>query len=317
MKNEIRKGYNRMNFCFVNSSLEIDHNDKEMMEAAKTQNFSLLVHYFRRHGMRNLAINTLLQQRKNSKNFPVIVEIIYTYLYFKDCHGALDYIKHNEFTNTRVKHIGFLIKVHLAIKQGECDNTVLSLVKEGLRSGYDRSFINILREYCLASRMGDCLKKQFLEIQAIIEANYYHMLDYKEAKFLYKMMPKKHIFLKKMVKCNPLIKKKYYIEYANIEGFQREDVIRILMARYRVWAVKIAMYHGWVDEDIRIATEMKFSTLPICIYGKTKKDWLIKKEKHHHFHNKISKTEFKSLRFDRPECNNGKEDESSAVESVL
>lgn len=296
MKNEVRKNYNKINFCFINSSSEIDHNDKEMVEAAKVQNFSFLVHYFRKHGMKNLAINTLLQQRKNSKNMPVIMEIIYTYLYFEDYQGALDYIKHNEFTNNRVKPIEFLIKIHLAIKSAECnDDTVFKLAEDGLRSGYDRRFINILKDFYSANSTKACLKEKFLEIQKIIEANYYHLLDYKEAKFLYKMMPRKHIFLKRMVKCNPLIKKKYYVEYANIEGFQREDVIRILTARYRVWAIKIAMYYGWVDEELRIAIEMKFNPLPICINGKAKKEWLLKKNKHHHFHNKVSKEKFEGL----------------------
>lgn len=295
MKNDVRKNYDRINFCFASSSLEIDHNDKEMIEAAKTQNFSLLVHYFRKNGMKNLAINTLLQQRKNSKNVPVIMEIIYTYLYFEDYQGALDYIKHNEFTNQRVRPIEFLIKIHLAVKHKKQDkDTVFNLIIEGLKSGYDRRFIKILRDFCFKNRKEVCLKERFLEIQKIVEANYYHLLDYKEAKFLYKMMPRKHIFLKKMVKSNPLIKKKYFIEYANIEGFQREDVIRILMVKYRMWAIKIAIYYGWVDEDLRIATEIKFNPLPICINGQAREEWFLRKDKHYYFHNKLSREKFKS-----------------------
>lgn len=140
----------------------------------------------------------------------------------------------------------------------------------------------------------DCLKNKLLEIQALIEEKYLLNLTYQELKFLYKSMPTKLPFLRRMVEINPLIKKKYYIEYAKHYGFHKNDIKAILMAKYSTWAAAIALYFGWIDEDMRVSIEKRLSNGPICINGKEKKGWKYNRQRRYHFHNKISKDPLKN-----------------------
>jgi len=293
------RNYSRMKFALLSSQTEIEHTEKEMVEAIKAQNFPLLVSYYRKNGMKNLALNTLLQQRKNNKNIPIIKEIIYTYLYFEDYQGALDYIKFNEYNNKRIKPLEVLIKIHLTDKNKDCGNNVVFLmVKEGLEIGYDRQFVKILAEFyksnCKPECMNVCIKTKFLQIQEIIESRYLETFDYNECLFLYRMMPRKHVFLKKMVQMNSLIKKKYFMEYANREGLHREDIVRILSAKYRVWAAKIALHYGWIEKSAEMGIEKRFCQNPICINGGDKKTWDLKPYRNHHFYHKIKREKIKN-----------------------
>lgn len=252
----------------------LNFNDLDMVKEAKLKNFSLVYQYFLSKNDKTQALSMLLEYEKSYCNMAVVREIIHTYLYFNDFEGALEYIEKSKLKISYIKHYEYLIKIHLADKNKGCsDDTIFNLVKEGLTAGYDSRFVGILKEfYCKNCKgcLNNCLVEKMTAIQAIIENFHFKNLSYKDSKYLYKMMPGKGIFLKKMVQLNPKIKKKYYLEYAKLYGFNKEDISRILQAKFKIWAVEIALFFGWLEEIHQSSMEKDTAPYPVCLNRKAK-----------------------------------------------
>lgn len=264
-----------------------DELDEEVYSVLKSKNFALLYQYYLNHNDKDRALAVLLERESKFRSVGVINEILRVLLYFQDYEGALEYISRSKQYTNELLHYEFLIQIHLAPKNSGCkDLTIFSLVKRGLEIRFDRSFIEIMKEY-LKNNCGlcfhECLKKRMSELQEIIELNHYHKLNYKDSKFCYSTLPRKDVFLYRMIKTNPYIKKKYYIEYAEIFGIQKEDIINILKARFCNWAADIALFFGWIDENLRISYDKHKSKKPIPL-NKTA-TWKYKKDEIYYFKN--------------------------------
>lgn len=280
MREKYKLSYEYYSFDMANTTFVIDYEDLDYLNALKTENYSILFYKYMESGNKEMAITTLIEQRK-SKNFIAIsIEIINTFIYFEDYLGALNFIKYNESTNNLVRPIENLIKISMCLDQ---ENEVFNLCKNALESKYDRRIIKFLILYYNDKKL-DSLRVKLSIIQEIIEKKYIDELSYTEYEYLYKNMPKKDIFLLKMIKINPLIKKRYYLRYAQIYGFIKEDIINIILAKYRKWAMKIALYHGWIEESMRLSIEKYYYADLYCVGMDNDNNWQQNDDSHCRFH---------------------------------
>lgn len=243
-----------------------------------SKNNALLYHIYFKRMQKQEAIDTLKKKTRFKLQVSHIEQCVYAYLYFNDIDGALAHISQYKDKIPSIVALECLIRIHMQLLKNrkDCsDNTVFSYVIKGLLSHFDRRLVSILRDFYEINCDGcfkECLKMRFLQIEDIIMKNHYDTLTYKNAKFLYKMMPHKLPFLKKMVECNPFIKKEYYFKYANVYGVNKDDILRILRVKYRPWALEIAMMYGWIDESLRTTLEKDLWGIPLLINEKYGKD---------------------------------------------
>lgn len=245
-----------------------DLNDHEVVAELKRKHFYYLYRHYLNLNNKEEALTILFEKERRYFNQSACKEIVHVYLYFNDYKGALEYIEKAKLKVPEPKPYEFLIKIHLLEKnKGFGDEEFFNLVKEGLTMVYDRRFIKIAIEFykfnckeCIKS----CFKEKLSILQEIIQSFHYADLKYSDAKFLYYTMPSKALFLKKMVQTNPKINRKFYLEYANIYGFvtpeskqysNKQDITKILKAKFRTCAFKIALFFGWIDESQRHSFE--------------------------------------------------------------
>lgn len=270
-------GTRRKHSKFAITSTKLDNqifdlNDPEVVNEIKKRNFSLLYHHYLLNNDKNQALLILMEHEKSFANITVVKEIIHTYIYFNDFTTALEYIEKASVKLKCVKPYEFLIKLHLAEKTNSCsDENIFNLLKEGIEAYYDKRLIEFAIEFYNKNCQGCfCLKERLTVLQEIIQTVHYHELSYRDSKFLYKVMPSKAIFLKRMVETNPKIKRKYYLEYANVYGFIKEDISKILQAKFKTWAFEIALFFGWVEEIHRHSMEKFSAPYPLTINRKSK-----------------------------------------------
>lgn len=259
----------------------LDIKDAEMVQEAKLKNYSLIYYYYLSRHDKTQALNALLEEEKFLCNFAAVKEIVHTYLYFDDYDGALEYVNKCKIKVPCIRAFEYLIKIHLANKSGGCaNNIVFELVKEGVIAEYDRRLVEVLIEFYKKNCkecLNICLKDKLETIQQIVISHHYDKLTYEEAKFLYKKMPNKGPFLKKMVQINPKISKKYYLKYADIYGIKKVDISRILSAKFKTWAAEIALFLGWLDESHKLSMEACMAPNLTCLNRKGK--WVRKNKK--------------------------------------
>ncbi|ELA42504.1 uncharacterized protein VICG_00603 [Vittaforma corneae ATCC 50505] len=237
--------------------------DQEIVEALSSKHHSLLYYLYLKSGNKSKALETLQKARTSRFAIAQVKEIIFTYIYFEDFNGALKYIKTYDNLVPEIVPLECLINIHLADKSSNnIDDVVFSYVSKGLETFYDRNLLEIFKEFYLNSPNKIAFKKRFEDINDTILTLYYNNLTYKEAKYLYKIMPDKLSYLKKMVETNPFIKKKYYFQYANKCGIHKEDIMRILSVKYRTWAMSIALFNGWLDKSAKTAFEIGNKACP-------------------------------------------------------
>jgi hypothetical protein len=277
----VKKGTTYKNFPFasINSQHELlDLTNEELVAEAKVKHYSLIYHKYLRQNNKEQALNVLFEQEKKYNNLPVVKEIIHTYLYFEDYQGALEYIDKAKVKAECASVYEFLIKIHLEISNEKANDgnselfeRIVQIAKDGLEIIFDKRLIVILIEFYFQrihlGQSGDLEKVDlsaknlfkltdvFESIQDIIEIHHYDTLCYDDAEYLYKMMPKKAVFLKKMVELNPKIKKKYYLEYAEIFGIKKDEILRILRTKFCYWALEIGLFYGWIDESVKASME--------------------------------------------------------------
>lgn len=256
-------------YIFANERTKLDYMNLKVVNSLKKYNPSLLLQHYRTSGKKEQAINLLLSMRKPNRTIRIIKEIIYTYVYFKDHKGALDYIRHYELTNRCVRPLESLIKIELFNnKTSKSDAVFFDIAQTGLSAGYREDILKALIGF-YKEKYGKLflshLKPKLQILDDIFTEAYLTALSYEESNFLYKVMPCKVKFLKRMVKANPYIKKRYYFEYAAVCGVEKEDIVRILSVCYKEWALRIAFDKGWIDKTIKPVLDEHFSGGPIFI----------------------------------------------------
>lgn len=131
-------------------------NPQSPLPDGQPENYSLLLDAHRRAGQKDKAIALLLAQSRSCR-LRVAEEIVLTYLYLGDANGALDYLKHYQFTNKHtsylqalIKLVGFIgsisddIKGDIGNKKVDINSTVSSINIQGTNSTV--SSINISRK---------------------------------------------------------------------------------------------------------------------------------------------------------------------------
>lgn len=273
----IGRKYVKRAFAFMGTNSKfININNQNIVKEMVNKNNSLLYYIYLKSMRKQEALDTIKKKVSSRLRISHIEQCIYAFLYFGDVDGALEHIQIYKDKIPSVIALECLIKIHKLNKKTDCsDTTVFSYVVKGLLAHFDRRLIDALR-YFYENNCGNCLKEclkaKFIQIEEIIMKNYYDTLKYKEARYLYKMMPHKLPFLKKMIECNPFIKKKYYFKYANIYGIHKDDILRILRVKYRPWALEIALMYGWIDESLRSTLEKELWGIPLLINEKYGKD---------------------------------------------
>lgn len=255
----------------------IDTSDPEIVEEMEKKNPSLLYYIYLKNGEKEKAIELLKKGRRSKHMITQINEIIYAYLYFGDYEGAMEYIESYKGTIPEIIPTESLIKIYLERKNSSCkDNGVFIHAATGIKACFDRRMIEIVIDF-YKNACGDCfhtcLAKKFREIEILIMENHYEKLSYDDARYLYKIMPNKAPFLKRMVETNPFIKKKYYFEYANHFGIQKEDIQRILAVRTCPWALVIAIFYGWVDESFKTIFDKDTQKYPLRLNADGDWNW--------------------------------------------
>lgn len=254
----------------------ININDPEIVNELKNKNHSLLWYLYIKNGEKEKALQVLKDSKYSRFTISNLKMIIYTYIYFKDFEGALEFIKKYKESVVEIIPLECLINIHLIMEKGD-KNEIFTNIIRGMSYFYDKNLLEVLKNMYLSSTDKLEFKKVYEEVQEIIMNQYYNQLTYKKAKYLYKTMPNKFPFLKKMVKTNPFIKRKYYFQYANIVGINKEDILRILRVKYRNWAMCIALINGWVDETLKIPFE-KENKLKVVFLNKNG-DWNLSESK--------------------------------------
>lgn len=258
------RNYARKAVMFMKSTNKfINIEDSEVVQLLGNRNPSLLYYLYIKSGSKSKALEVLQKTRTSRFAIAQIKEIVFTYVYFEDFEGALEYIKTYKNLVPEIIPLECLINIHLTDKSSEnIDDVVFSYVSKGLEAFYDRSLLGIFKEFYLDSPDKLTFKKRFKEIHDIVLRRYYDNLTYKEAKYLYKIMPDKLPYLKRMVETNPFIKRKYYFQYADKYGIHRKDIMRILSVKYRAWATNIALLNGWLDKSAKTAFEIGNKAVP-------------------------------------------------------
>jgi hypothetical protein len=104
----------------------------ETLDAAKTVNLPLVVDVLRRKGNKNKAL--LLLQKGLASNMPIAyaIEIINTYIYFKDFEGALKRFESFIYKNVYLDKLKLLIEIHVMRSKGaiECGGELFQRIKE-------------------------------------------------------------------------------------------------------------------------------------------------------------------------------------------
>lgn len=263
-------------FLFIdNNSDLIDITDPITKKQIQKKNHSLLYHIYLKSGKKEKSLEVLNKECTPKYGVSQILEIVYTYIYFKDYSAALLYIEEYNGTIPDIIPVEALIKMHLADKTKGCeDDTVFHYAMAGINVFYDRRIIEALKNFYKSTCNGcfeACFGKKLKELEEVIINNYYEKLTYKEAKYLYKTMLNKAIFLKRMVETNPFIKRRYYFQYANAFGIHKQDILRILAVRACPWAFSIALFYGWVDSSLKTILDDNASVHPICLNASA--DW--------------------------------------------
>ncbi len=254
-------------YFFANPFTELDLKNQSVFKMVKSRNPSLLLYFYRVNNKKSQAISFLLNEFPKTKR--VKEEIIYTYLYFKDYKGALDYINFYEFTNKDVKHFKEMINIHYFLLNPGSLSDLFKMVQNCLATKFIKSILLIFIEQCKkihSENYKSELKGYFQKLSSNFDEEFLGNLSYYDAKFLYKIMPDKAKYLKIMVKSNPHIKKKYYIKYARIFGINKEDIVMILTNVYREWAFRIALDKKWFSSSMRSVIRQQFMKDDIFIY---------------------------------------------------
>ncbi|KAI4293136.1 hypothetical protein PAPHI01_2410 [Pancytospora philotis] len=253
----------RLECIFASAETPVDYRSPEVVAALKAHNPSLLLEHYRRTQQKDRAIQLLLSMRRAGRTVRIAQEIIYTYVFFNDPEGALNYIKHYELTNTGLGPAESLIRLSTARLAPTDDGQFALLVTSGLEAGYAESLVRMLVERFAGSRCA--LRARLLQIGRVFTEAYVGRLSYGEALYLYRLMPHKARFLRRMVKTNPQIPRKYYFAYARRFGIDRSDILRIVSVRPRRWALRIAYAKGWIEPAMRAAVESLAGPTAVCI----------------------------------------------------
>lgn len=279
-----KKTHKRTCFEFLNTKFQLDLSNKELVDTITSRAYSFLVNFLREKGNKEAALKVLIKAQTKKSVRDYFEEIIYTYLYFNDFEGGLEYIQLNKNPHISFEYLECFIKIILLVNFGKDSlDELYTLVINGLNVHYYRKFIAIFKEYCIEKRIDKIIiKEKFLLIQDLIEKKYIDNFGYSELHFLYKNMPKKDEILKKMIQCNPLIKKRYYFKYALKNGFNQEDITRMLKAKYRKWLMIIAIKNNWITEELKITILKQFNQLLPYINSGNPSGWYINKN-HAHF----------------------------------
>lgn len=258
-------------YIYANPATGLNCDDPKVANKLQVHNPSLLLRHYRTAGKKEQAIGLLLSIRRHDKKaritIRIIKEIVYTYLYFGDYNGALEHIRHYELMCAEVRYIDCMLRIRAEYISGVLEEKRMhELVSESLRFGYNEYAIPALLEF---HQRGGCtldvLHERLTALSEFFVDEYMEGMTYEQLKYLYCVMPGKTKFLKRMVEVNPHIGRRYYREYAKIYGIWREDIMRILEAGYREWALRIAFDKGWIDESLRAVIDRQFMDKPVFI----------------------------------------------------
>lgn len=253
-------------YVFATPLTRINYKNPAIIQKMEKFNPSLLLYHYRSQNNKTQAITLLLSLKLKNKILRISEEIVYTYIYFKDYKGALDYLRHYEFTNSRLKYIENMINIHQL--NPKTHEMLYDLMYACLKSKFVKSVIEIFLNFYKLEYKNDfesALKQSLTDLSTLFTESYLSKISYADAKFLYKVMPCKAKFLKRMVKANPYIKRKYYFEYAKAFGIDKTDIVCILSTVYRDWAFRIAFDKKWIVKSMRPVIEKAMMSRPLVI----------------------------------------------------
>ena len=140
--------YRRIGYTFATADMSIDTSDKSLIRTFIRKNASVLVDYYRKHGMKIEAIDVLLKIMHNNNRTSVCEEIMNTFVFFRDFDGALGYLNRRERTNLAVRHHFYLLKIYKGFDENSLDyENLILLIMDGLKYKFHRNFFIAFIEY--------------------------------------------------------------------------------------------------------------------------------------------------------------------------
>lgn len=258
-------------FPFISSTNKaIDIDNSTICADIKLAEHSLLAFVLAKNGRESEAID-VLKAKKTKYSIARVKETVNRYIHAGEFSEALKFIKSFNGKMVELIPLECIIKIHLERHAENIETVVTKHVLIGLEKCFDRHLLDVFKSFYLASQNKADLRSTFNLIHDIIIQQYYTKLNYRDCKYLFKLLPEKLPYLQKMVQLNPLIKRKYYFMYANLFGIKEMDIKRILAAKYRSWAMCIAIFYGWVDESARTSFEKQQGEPPLLINSSA--DW--------------------------------------------